>query len=163
MGGYVDLNLFQLQSAQAQDIGSDINFLTDPEAAHIAVTADFPSITIVGNVANDQFLTQPMLDQLSSSTTSPYAALMKQYDIELPLWDETAAAVMAYPDIITKSVNAFMDVNTVFDCPDFGRTHLWSKDFAPSHTREVRYVLSINQTSFFEHLEQTFKSPKACP
>lgn len=57
MGGYVDLNLFQLKSPRAFDWASDINFLTDPEAAHIAVTADFPSITIAGNVANDQFLT----------------------------------------------------------------------------------------------------------
>ncbi|MCJ1465430.1 hypothetical protein MMC07_004048 [Pseudocyphellaria aurata] len=163
MGGYVDLNFFQLQSAQAQDWGSDINILTDPEAAHIAVTADFPSIMIVGNVANDQFLTQPMLDQLTSSASNPYAALMKQYNIKRPLWDETAAAVMAYPGIITKSVTAFMDVNVAFDCPDFGRTHLWSKEFAPSHTREVKYVLSINQTAFFEHLEHIFKFPKACP
>lgn len=163
MGGYVDLNLFQLQSAQAQDLGSDINFFTDPEAAHIAVTADFPSITIAGNVANDQFLTQAMLDQFTSSTTSPYAELMKQYNIELPLWDETAAAIMAYPDIVTKSVKAFMDVNTAFDCPDFGRTHLWSRNFAPNHTREVNYVLSINQTAFFEHVEQAVKFPKVCP
>lgn len=163
MGGYVDLNLFQLQSSLAQDLGSDINFLTDPEAAHIAVTADFPSITISGNVANDQFLTQAMLDQFTSSTTSPYAALMKLYTIRLPLWDETAAAIMAFPDIVTHSVKAFMDVNTAFDCPDFGRTHLWSKDFAPSHTREVNYVLSINQTAFFEHVERAVKYPQHCP
>lgn len=163
MGGYVDLNLFQLQSALAQDFGSDINFLTDPEAAHIAVTADFPSITIAGNVANNQFLTQAMLDRFTSSTTSPYAPLIELYDIKLPLWDETAAAIMAFPDLVTKRVTAFMDVNTAFDCPDFGRTHLWSKDFAPSHTREVNYVLGINQTAFFEHLERVVKSPKGCP
>lgn len=163
MGGYVDLNLFQLQSPLSQDFGSDINFLTDPEAAHIAVTADFPSITIAGNVANDQFLTQAMLDRFTSSTTSPYAALMKQYYITLPLWDETAAAIMAFPDIVTKSITAFMDVNTAFDCPDFGRTHLWSREFAPNHTREVNYVLSINQTAFFDHVERVVKFPKGCP
>lgn len=163
MGGYVDLNLFQLQSALAQGLGSDINFLTDPEAAHIAVTADFPSITIAGNVVNDQFLTQAMLDRFTSSATSPYASLMKLYDIKLPLWDETAAAIMAFPDLVTKRVTVFMDVNIAFDCPDFGRTHLWSKEFAPNHTREVNYVLGINQTAFFEHVERVVKSPKGCP
>ena len=63
MGGYVDLNLYQLQSAQAEDIGSDINFLVDPEAAHIVVTALFPSITIAGNVASQQYLSQTMLNR----------------------------------------------------------------------------------------------------
>lgn len=161
MGGYVDLNLYQLQSAQAEDIGSDINFLVDPEAAHIAVTAPFPSITIAGNVANQQYLTQSMLDRITSSDNA-YAQLMKDYDISLPLWDETAAAIMAFPDLVTNQVKAYMDVNTAFDCPDLGRTHLWSKEFAPSHTREVNYVLDINQTAFFERVEQVLIKPPSC-
>ncbi|KAF6217760.1 hypothetical protein HO133_006587 [Letharia lupina] len=161
MGGYVDLNLYQLQSAQAEDIGSDINFLIDPEAAHIAVTAPFPSITIAGNVANKQYLSQSMLDRITSNDNA-YAQLMKGYDIALPLWDETAAAIMAFPDLVTSQVKAYMDVNTAFDCPDLGRTHLWSKEFAPSHTREVNYVLGINQTAFFEHVEQVLMDPASC-
>ena len=163
MGGYVDLNIFQIQSPKANDLGSDINFFTDPEAAHIAVTADFPSITIAGNVANDQYFTQKMVDGLISFTTSPYSSLMKHYNIRDPLWDETAAAIMAFPEIVTKSISAFMDVNTAFDSPDLGKTHLWSKEFAPKHTREVKYVLSINQTAFFEHIEHAVKHPKSCP
>lgn len=162
MGGYVDLNLYQLQSAQAEDIGSDINFLVDPEAAHIAVTAPFPSITIAGNVANQQYLSQTMLDRITSSDNA-YAQLMKGYDVSLPLWDETAAAIMAFPDLVTSAVKANMDVNTAFDCPDLGRTHLWSKEFAPSHTREVNYVLGINQTAFFERVEQVLIAPPTCP
>lgn len=161
MGGYVDLNLYQLQSAQAEDIGSDINFLIDPEAAHIAVTAPFPSITIAGNVANKQYLSQSMLDRITSNDNA-YAQLMKGYDIALPLWDETAAAIMAFPDLVTSQVKAYMDVNTAFDCPDLGRTHLWSKEFAPSHTREVNDVLGINQTAFFEHVEQVLMDPASC-
>lgn len=161
MGGYVDLNLYQLQSAQAEDIGSDINFLIDPEAAHIAVTAPFPSITIAGNVANQQYLSQSMLDRITSNDNA-YAQLMKGYDIAFPLWDETAAAILAFPDLVTSQVKAYMDVNTAFDCPDLGRTHLWSKEFAPSHTREVDYVLGINQTAFFEHVEQVLMDPASC-
>lgn len=161
MGGYVDLNLYQLQSVTAEDIGSDINFLIDPEAAHIAVTASFPSITIAGNVANQQYLSQSMLDRITSSDNA-YAQLMKDYDISFPLWDETAAAIMAFPDLVTNQVKAYMDVNTAFDCPDLGRTHLWSKEFAPSHTREVNYVLDINQTAFFERVEQVLINPPSC-
>lgn len=162
MGGYVDLNLYQLQSPLAQDIGSDINFLVDPEAAHIAVTAPFPSITIAGNVANQQYLTQSMLDRITSSSDNAYARLMEGYDISLPLWDETAAAIMAFPDLVTSEVKAYVDVNTAFDGPDLGRTHLWSREFAPGHTREVSYVLGINQTAFFERVEQVLIAPPSC-
>ena len=161
MGGYVDLNLYQLQSGRAQDIGSDINFLVDPEAAHIAVTALFPSITVAGNVANQQYLSQSMLDRITSHDNA-YARLMKGYDITLPLWDETAAAIIAFPDLVTSQVKAYMDVNTAFDCPDLGRTHLWSKEFTPSHTREVNYILGINQTAFFQLVEQALIKPPSC-
>lgn len=163
MGGYVDLNLYQLQSALAQDIGSDLNFLIDPEAAHIAVTAPFPSITIAGNVANQQYLNQSLLSQIIKSSNNPYAQLMNDYDIEFPLWDETAAAIMAFPELVTNSTMAYMDVNTAFDCPDYGRTHLWSKEFAPGHTREVNYVLGIDQEAFFEKMVGVLKSPGKCP
>jgi len=33
--------------------GMQFNFVVDPEAAKIVLTAEFPSITLVGNVAND--------------------------------------------------------------------------------------------------------------
>ena len=162
MGGYVDLNLYQLQSALAQDIGSDLNFLVDPEAAHVAVTAPFPSITVAGNVANDQYLTQARLDKIVKSSDNPYTRLMKDYFITLPLWDETAAAIMAWPDLVTRSVTAYMDVNTAYNCPDYGRTHLWSKEFAPNHTRSVNFVLEIDQPKFFLRMEQVLASPKTC-
>lgn len=162
MGGYVDLNLFQLQSSLAQDIGSDLNFLIDPEAAHIAVTAPFPSVTIVGNVANDQFLTQAQLDKIVKSSDNPYTRLMKNYLITLPLWDETAAAIMAWPDLVTKSVTAYMDVNTAYNSPDYGSAHLWSKEFAPDHARSVNYVLDIDQPKFFSRMEQVLANPKSC-
>ena len=69
---------------------------------------------------------------------------------------------MAFPDLVTNQVKGSMDVNTAFDCPDLGRTHLWSKEFAPSHTREVNYVLDINQTAFFERVEQVLITPPSC-
>ena len=162
MGGYVDLNLYQVSSPLAEDIGSDINFLIDPEAAHIAVTAPFPSITIAGNVANQQYLSQCMLDRITASDNA-YAQLMRDYDISFPLWDETAAAIMAYPELVTSQVKAYMDVDIVFDSPDLARTHLWSEQFAPNHTREVNYVLGVNQTAFFEHVEQVLINPPSCP
>ena len=162
MGGYVDTNLYQLTSPLAQDIGSDINFLVDPEAAHIAVTAPFPSITIAGNVANQQYLTQTQVNAILNASDNAYAQLMSTYFIELPLWDETAAAIMAFPELVTGSVEAYMDVNTAFDSPDLGRTHLWSREFAPSHTRSVHYVTSVDQAGFFQRVESVLAKPGTC-
>ena len=103
-----------------------------------------------------------MLDRITSHDNA-YAQLMEGYDIALPLWDETAAAIMAFPDLVQREVKAYMDVNTAFDCPDLGRTHLWSREFAPGHTREVNYILEINQTAFFERVEQVLIDPPSCP
>ena len=104
-----------------------------------------------------------MLDRITAGDNA-YARLMEDYEIGLPLWDETAAAIMAFPELVTEMVGAYMDVDTAFDSPDLGRTHLWSKQFAPSHTREVNYVLGINQTAFFERVEQVlFNPPSPCP
>ena len=156
MGGYVDLNLYQLQSALAEDVGSNIIVFVDPEAAHIATMAPFPPITIAENVANQRYLSQGMLDG-TTSNKSMYAQLMKGYYIGVPLWDETAAAIMASPDLVTSQVRAYIVANTAFDCPDLGR-HLWSPAFAPNHTREVNNVLGTNQTAFFERVEQVLMS-----
>ena len=161
MGGFVDQNLYQLQSPLAQDIGSDINFLIDPEAAHIAVTANFPSITIAGNVANQQYLSQNQVDKITKSN-NPYAQLMKDYEIDLPLWDETAAAIMAFPELVTQNIEAYMDVNTAYDSPDLGRTHLWSEEFKPNHTRSVHYVTKIDQGAFFQKVESVLAKPGTC-
>lgn len=163
MGGMVDLNLFRLQSPLDEDIGSDFNFIADPEAAHIAVTANFPSITMVGNVANQQFFTQGLVDKISSTNKTKYAALLRKYFVQLPLWDETPAAILAHPEIVTKKTSAYIDVNTAFDSPNLGQAFYWSKEFAPRHTRSVDLILSINQTAFFELVEHAVVNPQSCP
>lgn len=90
MGGYVDLNLMQVQSDLDQDLGSDINFIVDPEAAHIAITADWPSITIAGNIANTQYLTAENITQTTTQSPNLYSDLIEAYYTGFPLWDETA-------------------------------------------------------------------------
>lgn len=46
MGGYVDTMFFEASGDYLQsDINSDINLMIDPEAAKIALTADFPKVT----------------------------------------------------------------------------------------------------------------------
>ena len=162
MGGYVDLNLLQVTSAFNQDLGSDINFIVDPEAAHIAITADFPSITIVGNVANSIYLSNATVQNITSKTPNLYSDLLKDYYLTLPLWDETAAAIMAYPELVTHSIEVYMDVSTAYDSPFYGRTYIWGDDFKPAHTRKVNYVLELDKDKYFEKLDLALGYPPTC-
>jgi len=145
-----------------QDLGSDINFIVDPEAAHIAITADFPSITIAGNVANSIYLSNTTVQSITSKSPNLYSDLLKDYFLVLPLWDEIAAAIMAYPELVTDSIEVYMDVSTAFDSPFYGGTHLWGNDFKPAHTRKVNYVLGIDKDLFFEKLDLALSNPPVC-
>ena len=110
MGGYVDLNLMQVQSDLDQDLGSDINFIVDPEAAHIAITADWPSITIAGNIANTQYLTTENITQTTTQSPNLYSDLIEAYYTGFPLWDETAGesdynsrSAVCYTELVSAS------------------------------------------------------------
>lgn len=77
--------------------------MIDPEAAKIALTADFPSITIAGNVANQVQSTQSFLDEIYE-VKNPYSELVyNHYGTIFPFWDETAAALMIDPTIATNT------------------------------------------------------------
>ena len=161
MGGYVDLNLFQTTSDLNQDLGSDINFIVDPEAAHIAITADWPSITIAGNVANTQYMSDAYIETVTANPNL-YSDLIEDYFNILPLWDETAAMIMAFPNVVNSSTEVYMDVSTAYDSPFYGGTYLWGADFAPSHVRLVNYVQTLDVPLFWDILTQTLENPKQC-
>lgn len=80
-------------------IDTQINFMIDPEAAKIAMNADFPDIIIAGNVANQVQCTQEYLDEVYQ-VKNPYTALFHDhYGTKFPFWDETAAALMVDPSV----------------------------------------------------------------
>ena len=105
MGGYIDVNLLQTTgSVLLADLQSDINLMIDPEGSKIALTADFLTITLVGNAANQVMSTQSILDK-ACKVENPYTELVyKYYRTSFPFWDETAAAVMVDPSIVMNRV-----------------------------------------------------------
>ncbi|KAJ5161428.1 hypothetical protein N7492_006820, partial [Penicillium capsulatum] len=107
MGGYVDVNMLQVTGDMTQaDINSDINLMADPEAAKIAVNADFPEIVIAGNVANQVQSNQEYLDEVSQVKT-PFTSLFHDhYATKFPFWDETAAALMVDRSIALNTSDA---------------------------------------------------------
>ncbi|KAJ7900589.1 Inosine/uridine-preferring nucleoside hydrolase domain-containing protein [Mycena olivaceomarginata] len=79
MGGYVDRMVQQTTGDVFQaSLVSDINFVVDPEAAKIALSAAFPKITLVGNAANLLISTQEFLDEIYE-VKNPYSELVHAY------------------------------------------------------------------------------------
>jgi inosine-uridine nucleoside N-ribohydrolase len=104
MGGYVDDNMYQATgTVNEADINSDINLMIDPEAAKIALTANFPSITIAGNVANQVISTQEFLDDVYEEKNLYSKLMYEYYGTSFPFWDETAAALMVDPSLATNT------------------------------------------------------------
>ncbi|KAF4539040.1 hypothetical protein BFW01_g8165 [Lasiodiplodia theobromae] len=163
MGGYVDVNLLQVTGSVLQaDLSSDINLMIDPEAAKIALTADFPNITIGGNVANQVMSTQDFLDEVYE-VKNPYSELMhKYYGTEFPFWDETAAAIMLDPSIVTNSTQFYLDVDVSYGSPSYGNIHGYQKALSPPNVRLVNFPISIDGDKLKSAIKRAVQYPKSC-
>lgn len=163
MGGYVDDNLLQATGSLNQaDISSDINLMIDPEAAKIALTAPFPSITIAGNVANQVLSTQDFLDEIYT-VQNPYTKLIyEHYGTIFPFWDETAAAIMVDASLATNTSIVYLDVDTAYGSPSYGNIHVYQKALMPPNVREVKYVNKIDEERFKVMLKEAVQFPGSC-
>jgi len=156
MGGLIDTNMMAVTGNV--DFASDFNMIMDPEAAHIAVTADWPKIVVVGNVSNDVMMSKAYMAKIQARKT-PVTTYLGQYYAPLPMWDEMAAAIAADPALITKSVDSYFDIETARGF-SYGRAHVWPKATAPlgMGVRQVTLVQSIDAAKFladFVHQAQT--------
>jgi inosine-uridine nucleoside N-ribohydrolase len=132
------------------DYATDFNFLFDPEAAHIVLTAPWPRITVMGNVTAAAHATQAVVDSIGASGT-PVATYVKTYArIGQPLWDEITVAVAIDRSLVKDELVARMDVDTL-PGPSYGQPVVWSADMAPnSGEREVHIVRAIDVDRFVE-------------
>lgn len=163
MGGYVDRMIDQTTGDVLQaDLVSDINLVIDPEAAKIALTADFPNITIVGNVANVITPTAEYLAEVAK-VENPFTALAKAYyPTFLPFWDETAAAIMVDPSIATEEIEFYADVDTAYSSPYYGYIRPYQKALMPPGLRTVRYITGVNMTALQDIITASIQHPKTC-
>jgi inosine-uridine nucleoside N-ribohydrolase len=132
------------------DYATDFNFLFDPEAAHIVLTAPWKRITVMGNVTAAAKATQPLVDRIGAAGT-PVATYLKTYArIGQPLWDEITVAVAIDRSLVTDELVARMDVDTL-PGPSYGQPVVWSAEMAPnSGEREVHIVRAIDVDRFVE-------------
>jgi inosine-uridine nucleoside N-ribohydrolase len=147
MGGLLDGNLSQI-TVDADNF-SDFNILFDPEAAHIVLTADFPSITSLGSVTNQTKMTPALIARMVAKPTAVTLYLAK-YASRLPLWDEMAAAVAADPTLVTSQVDALMDVELDHGL-HYGQVHVWPPSIAPHQgERVVHIVQAVDIGRFYD-------------
>lgn len=165
MGGYLDVNILQTTgSVLLADLQSDINLMIDPEASKIALTADFPNITIVGNAANQVMSSQSFLDELYE-VKNPYTELVyKYYGTQFPFWDETAAAILTNPNLVLNSTEFYVDVDTSYASPNYGNIHAYQKALAPraQDLRKVNYVLEVDEAGLRESIRKAVQEPPQC-
>ncbi|KAJ5232868.1 hypothetical protein N7468_005824 [Penicillium chermesinum] len=144
------------------DLQSDINLMIDPEASKIALTADFPNITIAGNVANQVFPSQEFADEVLS-VPNPYSKLFHDYyDLSFPFWDETAAALMVEPSLAINQTSVFLDVDTSYGSPNYGNIHVYQKALAPDGIREVNFVFQVDEDRLKQRIKHSLQYPKTC-
>ncbi|KAK0671900.1 Inosine/uridine-preferring nucleoside hydrolase domain-containing protein [Cercophora samala] len=166
MGGYVDRFLEQaIGDVLRADLVSDINFVVDPEATKIALTADFPNITLVANSANGVIPDQAFLDELVAVNDNPLSRLVRaNQPTYLPFWDETAAAVMVDREgVVLDEVEVYVDVDTSYHSPFYGYIRPYQAALMPPGLRKVKYINKVNDTKVAEMIKTVVQfPPRSC-
>jgi len=110
----------------------EFNFWFDPEAAHIALRADWPRIDVTTvDVSIKAPFTQKMLVEISQShaPTARYIAAWSQD--RYYLWDELTACAWLDPTLITKEKLLYMDIDLSHG-PGYGDTLTWTEQVKPA-------------------------------
>jgi inosine-uridine nucleoside N-ribohydrolase len=147
-GGDVDTNFSQV--SENADNATDFNFLFDPEAARIVVTAPWRRITAVEDGAAGVIVSPQVIERISAVGTQA-AKYFKQYAKPgQPFWDSVAAAVAVDRSLVSKEVVARMDVDLEHG-PEYGHARIWNDEWAPhSGLQAVHIVESIDNKRFLE-------------
>lgn len=158
MGALIDTNLGQVTGSA--NFNTDFNFIFDPEAAHIALTAPWAQITAIGDISNRTLMTDEAFKQLIGKKTR-VTEILARHPWALPMWDELAAAIAVDRSLITQSVTATMDVDLDRGL-NYGVTHVW-----PAHTtphlgeRPVTIVLDVDKPRFLQQFIKAAQSAEA--
>jgi inosine-uridine nucleoside N-ribohydrolase len=145
-GGGVDTALARVEGNT--DYATDFNFLFDPEAAHIVLTAPWPKVTVLGNVTGSVKVTPELAAKIGTAGT-PVARYFDSYARRgQPMWDEIVTAVAIDRTLVTAETLVRMDVD-LLPGPTYGQAQIWNAQFAPKMgEREVHLVRAIDTERF---------------
>lgn len=143
-GGYFDQQRERV--TDNADYATDFNFIFDPEAAHIVLTAPWPRLTLVGPVKPR--MTEQLKAKIAASGT-PVARYFSAYaKVGQPLWDELTAAIAVDPSLVKSELVARMDVD-VLPGPNYGGAMLWKADKAPNQGEQEVHIVDEVDTDRF--------------
>jgi adenosine deaminase len=108
-GGYLDDSIGRVSGNP--DYGTDFNFVFDPEAAHIVLTAPWPRVTIVSDVTTPVKVTHEILERIGKSG-SPVARYVAEF-----FWNPTATirdVGLSYAQVQAGILRGMADAETDF-------------------------------------------------
>jgi inosine-uridine nucleoside N-ribohydrolase len=147
MGGMLDNNLPQV--TENANFYTDFNFVFDPEAAHIVLTAPWAKITALGSVTNQSRLGPDLVARMLQVKT-PVTTFLAGTAHPFPMWDEMAAAVAVDPTLATKRITVRMDVDTGFGM-HYGQARVWPAETTPHQGEQlVTVVQEVDLPRFYD-------------
>ncbi|KAF7525333.1 hypothetical protein G7054_g11124 [Neopestalotiopsis clavispora] len=166
MGGYMDVNLLQTSgSILHSSVGfNQFNLKADPEAARIALSADFPKITVVSQGSNDIFPEMAWLEEVYQ-VQNPYTRLMHdEASAVLPLWDEATIFAALEPESILNQTSFYVTVDTSYYSPTYGNMFAYQEALKPAaqDLRQIDFVYAMNGTSVKAALKRALQHPATC-
>lgn len=160
MGGFIDGQYAQVTGGDlVNDLNTDFNMMFDPEAAQMTLTAGFKEVYVGGNVTNGVYPTQELFDSLITkfgyeniTTEDKFAAIYdfvgdgNSTSVFLPMWDQAVSGFMAYPELMTETMEVHVAVDTSFGSPFYGNLRFWPSNLVPTKgkTGKVTYVNAID-------------------
>lgn len=127
----------------------EFNLWFDPEAAHIALRADWPRIDVTTvDVSIEAPFTQPLIDRIAQSNTPAARYIATWCKPQSYMWDELTALAWLDPSLITRSSQIYMDVDLSHG-PSYGNTLTWQESMKPATgVRLVHAQLDVDRARF---------------
>ncbi len=143
----------------------EFNCRWDPEAARMMLRAGWKKITVVPTDATvGTRLTQEIVRRATSGYGSPAAKYVAAYaQLDFPMWDEVASAVLLEPSIVRKADRLAMDID-VDHGPNYGATLSWPAGGGPGLGEpDVSVVRSIDVPRLEAMFVDLVRSPPQSP
>ena len=146
---------------------AEFNWWFDPEATRITVRAPFKEQIVVPlDIAERVYYTKAEYDRIAAAADTPIVKLYKQLhgprfeknpQSRTYVWDALAAAIVIKPEMATKLVDRFIDIDVTYG-PDYGRSigyhetrrrNLANPAEFPAGSQKVKILMDIDRDAFW--------------
>jgi purine nucleosidase len=126
----------------------EFNMKWDPEAASLVLHEPWQKITQIPIDPTTRTFFSPELQRQVVAGKAPFAAYIRQFGQQFPMWDELAVAVWLDPSIVTHHETLLVDIDTAFTA-SYGDTLSWPVGTGPGlGERAVDVVFDVDVPKF---------------